>query len=145
MELIPFEPNHLEFFATVTLHKDQDYTSKQIENWLTRLVHTVDMHELKPAEAISCQDLGNEGISGIVMLKESHSSIHIWDRVAQPYAKMVLYSCKSFTAGPILDLFAELAARFCRWELRDRNHQTEENLICGHMYRVLEAGSRDYR
>jgi hypothetical protein len=28
---------------------------------------------------------------------------------------------------PILDMFAELGARVCRWEFRDRNHQTKKN------------------
>lgn len=145
MEPVPFEPNHLEFFATVTLHKNQDYTAKQIEGWLTRLVHTVDMHELKPAEAVSCQDLGNEGISGIVMLKESHSSIHIWDKTEQPYLKLVLYSCKGFPVIPIIEMFKELGARICRWELKDRNHLSETHLLFGQMYEVIMSGVHEYR
>ena len=145
MDVVPFEPDHLEFFATVTLRKGQSYTTGQIENWLSRLVHTVGMSELKPAQAVSCEDLGNEGISGIVMLKESHSSIHIWDKKVQPYLKIVLYSCKVFRAAPILDLFPELGARVCRWELKERNHPAEDDLFHARMYRVVDEGVRDYR
>jgi S-adenosylmethionine/arginine decarboxylase-like enzyme len=145
MDSVPFEPNHLEFFATVTLQKNQHFTTEQVEGWLTRLVHAVGMSELKPAEAISCDDLGNEGISGIVMLKESHSSIHIWDKKPQPYLKIVLYSCKSFATGPILDLFQELGSRVCRWELKERNHPDEKDLLHARMYRVIDEGVRDYR
>lgn len=144
MAAVPFEPDHLEFFATTTLQK-RSYTVKQIEDWLRRLVVAVDMQVLKEAEAIQCDDLGNEGISGIVMLTTSHSSIHIWDKKAQPYFKMVLYSCKPFPTLPILGMFSELGARICRWELKDRNHLTEEDLLQGQMYRVLDHGVVDYR
>jgi hypothetical protein len=79
------------------------------------------------------------------MLTTSHSSIHIWDKKAQPYFKMVLYSCKPFPTLPILGMFSELGARICRWELKDRNHLTEEDLLQGQMYRVLDHGVVDYR
>lgn len=141
----PFEPDHLEFFATVTLHKHQSFTTGQIEDWLTRLVKTIDMQELKSAEAISCDDLGNEGISGIVILTTSHSSIHIWDKKPEPYLKMVLYSCKAFRTAPILGMFSELGARVCRWELKDCNHPDEVDLLYSPMYRVIDQGVMDYR
>lgn len=144
MIIVPFAPDHLKFFATVTLHK-QPFKSEQVRDWLTRLVKTVDMQELMPAEALECDDLGNEGVSGIVMLKTSHSSIHIWDRTELPYAKMMLYSCKAFNIEPILAMFVELGARVCRWELRDCNHQNEDELLKGNMYQLLAQGTRDYR
>ena len=144
IDLVPFTPDHLEFFATVTLQKRR-YSDEQVREWLTRLVNNVDMQILMPSKAISCNDLGNEGVSGIVMLKTSHSSIHIWDQCDQPYAKLVIYSCKPFRTIPILDMLAELGSRVCSWELRDRNHTTEADLLHGHQYKMVAEGIVDYR
>jgi S-adenosylmethionine/arginine decarboxylase-like enzyme len=139
-----FAPDHLEFFATVTLHK-KHFNEAKVQGWLAELVDTVQMQVLMPSHAVSCDDPGNEGTSGIVMLKTSHSSIHIWDQCEQPYAKLVLYSCKAFEVEPILSMLKGLGARVCRWELRDRNHTTEDELLNGQMYRVIAEGVRDFR
>lgn len=139
-----FDPDHLEFFATVTLQK-RSFDAANVRNWLTQLVDIVEMQVLMPSHAVSCDDPGNEGTSGIVMLKTSHSSIHIWDQCPQPYAKLVLYSCKEFAIEPILSMLRNLGARVCRWELRDRNHQTEEEMLNGQMYHVVADGVADYR
>jgi S-adenosylmethionine/arginine decarboxylase-like enzyme len=48
------------------------------ETWLRKLVDIVGMQILFDAKAIYCEDLGNEGVTGVVGLTTSHASFHSW-------------------------------------------------------------------
>jgi hypothetical protein len=87
-----------------------------------------------------CDDEGNEGITGNVLIKTSHASIHIWDKIERPFAKIDLYSCARFTVSEVLELVAEFGPTECEatgepaveFILLDRNGPRTE---------LLEAGS----
>lgn len=141
--MVDFDPNHVHFLATVTLSKPS-FTVRDIHEWLVRLVNSVNMSILDGPFVVACADPGNEGITGIVLLKESHSSIHIWDQKQEPYLKMDLYSCKMFEVSKVLDMIAELGPRVCHYQIIDRNHNAEEDLI-NYQIRIVEDKTIDFR
>lgn len=156
-----FVPDHIHFLATVTLdtkswrqksllrrllprysrYMDRRYLS----SWLKRLVKAVDMEILHGPHVVSCSDPGNEGTTGVVVLSTSHSSVHIWDQEDVPYLKMDLYSCKRFDIQTVLAMLGELDARLCEYQVIDRNHKDEAELLSGGgMFRV-KHGVMDFR
>ncbi len=138
-----FVPDHIHFLATVTLEKPR-FSEQGVGDWLTRLVKAVDMEILSGPFVCICDDPGNEGITGIVILSTSHSTIRIWDQAAVPYMKMDLYSCKRFKVATIIDMIGELRPRVCEYQLIDRNHTDEDEVLIGSMFRITH-GSIDYR
>jgi S-adenosylmethionine/arginine decarboxylase-like enzyme len=96
-------------------------TEKEIKDWLSRLVHAVGMEVWWGPVSKNCTDPGNEGPSGIVLLKTSHASIHFWTKKEVPYCQMDLYSCKRFDPKVVLKLLAELDPIEIRHKMIYRN------------------------
>lgn len=95
---------HLLIDANVANPPKDEQTLK---DWFTRLVKAVDMEMFHEPLAKYCDDPENRGITGMVWLTTSHSSIHFWDNCDTPFVKFDLYSCKEFTAETVLNLFQE--------------------------------------
>jgi S-adenosylmethionine/arginine decarboxylase-like enzyme len=101
-----FVPFHTHLIATMTLNKPPRNVSI-VDNWLRRLVSSVDMEILSGPHVCHCADPGNEGITGIVVLSTSHASVHFWSEVDIPYVQMDLYSCKRFDTKIVMDMLSE--------------------------------------
>lgn len=86
------------------------------EIWLRELVDLVDMEILFDAKAIYCEDLGNEGVTGIVGLTTSHASFHEWHmNVAEPFFQFDLYSCRDYSLETVFD-------HLMRWGMSRANY-----------------------
>lgn len=99
-------PFHQHFIAMCLIRKPPK-TEKEIRSWLTRLVKNVGMEVWWGPKVKNCTDLGNEGPSGIVLLKTSHASIHFWTNKEVPYCQMDLYSCKKFDPRIVIKMLHE--------------------------------------
>ncbi len=96
-------------------------TVKKGEDWLHTLVDIVDMKILMNATAIYCEDLGNEGVTGVVGLTTSHASFHSWHDCEKPFVQMDLYSCRHFEIDDVLNHLLEFGAYEIDYVLIDRN------------------------
>src|SRR4051812_24604341 len=96
-------------------------TAEAVTGWLERLVSAVGMKVLMGPYATRCDTPGNEGCTGVVMIETSHASIHVWDRVAEPFAKIDLYSCRAFGSGQVFRLIEEFRPAAVEWLVLDRN------------------------
>lgn len=97
--------NHIHLLATIVNLKAVPSDPQNLFDWLDRLVQVVGMEKLIGPYSIRCDDVGNEGCTGIVGIKTSHASIHVWenpDSEEPNFAKMDLYSCKDFNAWDVL-------------------------------------------
>lgn len=93
------------------------------ENWLRKLVEIVGMEILFDANAIYCEDLGNEGVTGVVGLTTSHASFHSWHQVEKPFLTMDLYSCKNFSTDDVINHLEEgFGAYRVHFMVIDRNN-----------------------
>ena len=74
--------------------------SEDVELWLTDLVKLIDMEIAIPSKAVMVGDIGNAGPTGLVGLKTSHASIHVWtEKKSKDVGYLVqidVYSCKDF-------------------------------------------------
>jgi len=94
--------NHLHILATARRLGAPPATAAEVETWMTELVSLVGMEVLIPAKAIRSDQIGNEGVTGIICLTTSHASLHCWDRVEEPFLTMDLYSCRDFDPEIVL-------------------------------------------
>lgn len=91
---------------------------KVVEKWLHDLVDIAGMKILIEPFAKYCDDAGNEGVTGAVVITTSHSSIHIWS----DYIQVDLYSCKEFDVDKILDhIKSAFNVVKYKWQVIDRD------------------------
>lgn len=122
---------HLEHLhLIVTAWVDQPpMTADAGEDWLRRLVSLVDMQILMDASALYCEDLGNEGVTGVVGLTTSHSSFHSWHAAAEPFVSFDIYSCRNFSTDVVFEHLLEWGMTKCEYVLIDRNPATGMTII----------------
>lgn len=129
--------NHLHLL--VTAHIDRPpLTAQQGQEWLLGLVELIDMQILMDAQAIYCEDLGNEGVTGVVGLTTSHASFHAWHEVAEPFIQIDVYSCREFDHNAVFDYISSaFGATKLSFLLIDRNDGINQVIEGG--VRIFEA------
>jgi S-adenosylmethionine/arginine decarboxylase-like enzyme len=70
--------------------------------WLKSLVEKIDMKILMGPYSIHCNTLGNEGVTGAVVIETSHAAFHCWSEVDRPFLKFDVYSCVDFDPEVVL-------------------------------------------
>jgi S-adenosylmethionine/arginine decarboxylase-like enzyme len=77
----------------------------QVEALLNRVVDEVNMNTLMGPYVIRCNTVGNEGITGAVVIETSHCSIHLWDTGRVSFD---LYSCMDFDEQVVISMVTDL-------------------------------------
>ena len=62
----------------VNAHVAQSPSINECREWLDGLAPRVGMNILVPAVCVMCNDDGNEGITGTVVISTSHAAFHYW-------------------------------------------------------------------
>lgn len=114
--------NHKHVILTATLRSPPTQAA-EVEEWLKVLVDKVDMKILFGPYCTRCDTEGNEGVTGVVCIETSHASIHVWDKIEQPFMKFDLYSCKDFDVQTIFDHISCFNPAMCDYIVLDRNGQ----------------------
>lgn len=91
-----------------------------LNEWFYRLVEAIDMRVLIRPNSIYCGTDGNEGLTGLVCIETSHSSIHFWSK-PKPFFKFDLYSCKDFDQADVINMLREFGLYRLVYTLIDRN------------------------
>ncbi len=77
--------------------------------WLNDLPAKIAMSVLMPAKVLRIEHprcrKEDEGLSGVVVICESHIAVHPWPRRGEVQADV--YSCRPFDAGAVLDHFVK--------------------------------------
>jgi len=113
--------NHMHIIGNVFVSRPP-LSAERGEEFLRELVARVGMTILMDSRAIYCEDLGNEGVTGLVALSTSHASFHCWHKVPKPFLNFDLYSCCTFDPKTVLDLVDEyFGLRGGEYLIVDRN------------------------
>lgn len=79
-----------------------------VVSFLSDLVDRVRMRVLMPPRALWCDEPGNEGITGDVLLTTSNSVVHIWNYDdGTGLLEFDLYSCAPFTPEEVVNFIQE--------------------------------------
>jgi S-adenosylmethionine/arginine decarboxylase-like enzyme len=103
-----------------------DYVSV-LHDWFLRLVDTIDMKILMNPHCIWCDDEGNEGVTGVVGITTSHSSIHFWPE----HYMFDLYSCKEFEVETVVEMLKEFKTHSLQYQVinRDTGEMLDEGFL----------------
>jgi S-adenosylmethionine/arginine decarboxylase-like enzyme len=112
--------NHKHVILTASLRSPPTQAA-EVEEWLKVLVGKVDMQILFGPYCTRCDTDGNEGVTGVVCIETSHASIHVWDKIEQPFMKFDLYSCKDFSTDTIFEHMSCFDPISCDYIVLDRN------------------------
>jgi S-adenosylmethionine/arginine decarboxylase-like enzyme len=124
---------HLHFICTGYVAKAPDHTKVRFVNrWFKKLVKAIDMNILFPPKSTYSDTVGNEGLSGIVGIDTSHSSIHFWSN-PRPYFKFDLYSCKPFDKNKVIEMLREFDMYEISYTLIDRTDDSNPVVSSGHI------------
>jgi len=115
---MPLDHKHIIITATV---KNPPRAEDVIIDWMRRLVTAVDMKIIFGPYAKHVDNPGVEGVTAVVCIETSHSSIHVWDETEVPYLKFDLYSCKTFDPAIPIKFIQEFQPYDVDWVLFDRN------------------------
>ena len=102
---------------------------KLVSEFMTGLVSHIRMNVLMGPYTTWCGDEGNEGITSMIGLTTSHSTIHIWNLELPEYSKIRfdLYSCAHYDVNEVFeyirDHFIIVSANY---KLFDRDQDMKE-------------------
>lgn len=100
-----------------------------IDRWLRELVDIIEMKRLMGPYSIRCEDVGNVGCTGIIVISTSHASIHVWPFADRPFAKWDVYSCRDFKPSAIADHLFSIGASEVDYTLFDRSNDNGIEII----------------
>ncbi len=112
--------NHQHLIVDCFVRKPLTSTEKTIE-FLRTLVAALGMKIVAGPISAYCDAHENNGITGAVCIQTSHCSIHVWDKVEEPYMKLDVYSCQSFDTKVVMDLIQEFDPYDITSEVINRN------------------------
>jgi len=95
---------HLLIRATVS---NAPKSSEVLNEWLTRLVGSIDMKVCIEPRSVYVSEPGNEGLTGQIGIETSHIAIHIWDYESPALVQMDVYSCRNFLEQTVRDAIGE--------------------------------------
>jgi len=88
-------------------------------DWLNALVPKIKMNVLAPAACVRCDDPGNEGITGTVVISTSHAAFHYWSPQSDCPNRLsfCLYSCAPFDPQVVIEHLDQF------WSIKDSRHK----------------------
>ena len=123
--------NHKHFIATGYVRSAPGpQMIETVEQWFRSLVSAIEMNILIEPKVVYCDTEDNEGLTGIVCIETSHSSIHFWAK-PQPFFKFDLYSCMDFQESVVVDKLKEFGLTKIEWTTIDRNKDYNPTVASG--------------
>jgi S-adenosylmethionine/arginine decarboxylase-like enzyme len=102
--------------------KNPPTTVEAINDWLIDLVEKIQMKILIGPFSVDCKTLGNEGITGALVIETSHLSGHCWHLVDRPFLMWDVYSCVVYDPEVVLQtIHTHFDLEQCNYALIDRN------------------------
>lgn len=111
--------NHIHMLGRATL-SNPPTTVEQADDWLRRLVEKIGMKILIGPFSVDCQTLGNEGITGAVVIETSHATFHVWTNVPEPFIMFDCYSCMPFEPETVKEHINEFGVKEIKYTVIDR-------------------------
>jgi S-adenosylmethionine/arginine decarboxylase-like enzyme len=98
--------NHLHMLGKAYL-KNPPVNVEAANAWLETLVERINMKILMGPYSVDCQTVGNEGVTGAVVIETSHATFHCWHMVEKPFFMFDVYSCVEYDPKVVLGLIDE--------------------------------------
>lgn len=101
-------------------------TAAEGDAWLKDLVTAIEMETLAGPYSIRCDVIGNEGVTGVILLTTSHASFHCWHMAERPFMTFDVYSCREFSTEAVIDSMSVFSPNEIQYTVYDRSGETVE-------------------
>ena len=93
-----------------------------VKNWMASLVEKIGMKVLSGPHAEYVDVVGNEGVTGVVIIETSHIAMHVWDALDPPLLQLDVYTCGPFDPTIIFDELKQFDLIKLEHKYLDREH-----------------------
>lgn len=94
-----------------------------INGWLKRAVEAIKMKIVLGPHSKYVDTVGNEGITGIVVIETSHMACHVWSEISPAMIQLDVYSCAHFDSKTVIEHLNEFGLISYEYMLVDRNNE----------------------
>ena len=103
------------------------YNPSAMDNWMRQLVQDIRMKVLMGPFSVYSDMPGNQGLTSVTIIENSHIAVHVWDEVSPTLMEMDVYSFAEFDLQLIFDrLQSDFGLAKLEWKFIDREHGLDE-------------------
>ena len=98
-----------------------------MDDWMRQLVQDIRMKVLMGPFSVYSDMPGNQGLTSVTIIENSHIAVHVWDEVSPALMEMDAYSCAEFDPQLIFDrLQSDFGLAKLEWKFIDRENGLDE-------------------
>ena len=95
---------------------------KQTENWVTDLIHKLEMKPLIKPKAVYCDVVGNKGMTCISAIETSHIVLHTWTEVYPAKMQLDVYTCSKLSLPTVWGKIKDFDSFDIKYKFYDRKN-----------------------
>lgn len=95
----------------------------EIQDWMRKLVETIDMKILMGPYAIYSNMVGNRGLTAVTIIETSHIAMHVWDEDDPALMQLDVYTCSTLNIEDVFAALDEFGPIHVQYKYIDRENE----------------------
>ena len=96
--------------------------AESIQDWMKKLVETIDMKILMGPYAVYSDMVGNRGLTAVTIIETSHIAMHVWDEVEPALMQLDVYTCSTLNIDDVFKAIEEFEPVKVEYKYIDREN-----------------------
>lgn len=96
--------------------------AKSIQDWMKKLVETINMKILMGPYAVYSDMVGNRGLTAVTIIETSHIAMHVWDEVEPALMQLDVYTCSTLNIDDVFKAIEEFEPVKVEYKYIDREN-----------------------
>lgn len=93
-----------------------------IQDWMKKLVETINMKILMGPYAVYSDMVGNRGLTAVTIIETSHIAMHVWDEVEPALMQLDVYTCSTLNIDDVFKAIEEFEPVKVEYKYIDREN-----------------------
>lgn len=96
--------------------------AESIQDWMKKLVETINMKILMGPYAVYSDMVGNRGLTAVTIIETSHIAMHVWDEVEPALMQLDVYTCSTLNIDDVFKAIEEFEPVKVEYKYIDREN-----------------------
>lgn len=96
--------------------------AESIQDWMKKLVETINMKILMGPYAVYSDMVGNRGLTAVTIIETSHIAMHVWDEVDPALMQLDVYTCSTLNIDDVFKAIEEFEPVKVEYKYIDREN-----------------------
>lgn len=96
--------------------------AESIQDWMKKLVETINMKILMGPYAVYSDMVGNRGLTAVTIIETSHIAMHVWDEVDPALMQLDVYTCSTLNIDDVFKSIEEFEPVKVEYKYIDREN-----------------------